>query len=135
GLEHGLTNYGDRDFSLYLRRSFAQSMGYSRVLLKKPVVGVAYTPSAFNNCHRHFPELLEAVRRGVLAAGALPMAFPPLSLGHLFLSPTSMKYRNLMSIDPEGMIRARPMDRGVPMGGCDHTRPAPTQGAVRAARA
>ena len=62
GLTHGLTNYGDRDFSLYLRRSFAQSMGYSRVMLERPVVGIAYTPSGFNNCHRHFPELLEAVR-------------------------------------------------------------------------
>ncbi len=69
GLQHGLTNYGDRDFSLYLRRSFAQSMGYSRALLSKPVVGIAYTPSGFNNCHRHFPELLDAVKRGVLAAG------------------------------------------------------------------
>src|SRR6266496_4811107 len=53
GFGHGLTNYGDRDFSLYLRRSFAQSMGYSRALLSKPVVGIAYTPSGFNNCHRH----------------------------------------------------------------------------------
>src|SRR5262245_14238768 len=75
GLEHGLTNYGDRDFSLYLRRSFAQSMGYSRDMLAKPVIGIAYTGSGFNNCHRHFPELLEAVKRGVLAAGALPIEF------------------------------------------------------------
>jgi len=55
GIANGLTNYGDRDFSLYLRRSFAQSMGYSLDMLKKPVVGIAYTPSGFNNCHRHFP--------------------------------------------------------------------------------
>ena len=134
GLEHGLTNYGDRDFSLYLRRSFAQSMGYSRALLKKPVVGIAYTPSAFNNCHRHFPELLEAVRRGVLAAGALPMAFPTISLGEVFLSPTSMKYRNLMSIDTEEMIRAQPMDAVVLMGGCDKTVPAQIMGAISAGR-
>src|SRR5215217_1324790 len=69
GLGHGLTNYGDKDFSLYLRRSFAQSMGYSRAMLQRPVVGIAYTGSGFNNCHRHFPELLEAVKRGVLMAG------------------------------------------------------------------
>ena len=89
---NGLTNYGDRDFSLYLRRSFAQSMGYSRAMLAKPVVGIAYTPSGFNNCHRHFPELLEAVKRGVLAAGALPLEFPTISLGEVFLKPTSLKY-------------------------------------------
>jgi dihydroxy-acid dehydratase len=132
GLERGLTNYGDRDFSLYLRRSFAQSMGYSRALLAKPVVGIAYTPSGFNNCHRHFPELLEAVRRGVLAAGALPIAFPTISLGEVFLSPTSLKYRNLMSIDTEEMIRAQPMDAVVLMGGCDKTVPAQLMGAVSA---
>ena len=134
GLEHGLTNYGDRDFSLYLRRSFAQSMGYSRTLLAKPVVGIAYTPSGFNNCHRHFPDLLEAVRRGVLAAGALPIAFPTISLGEVFLSPTSLKYRNLMSIDTEEMIRAQPMDAVVLMGGCDKTVPAQLMGAVSAGR-
>ena len=106
GLEHGLTNYGDRDFSLYLRRSFTRSMGYSRAMLEKPVVGIAYTPSGFNNCHRHFPELLEAVKRGVLASGALPIEFPTVSLGEVFLSPTSLKYRNLMSIDTEEMILA-----------------------------
>src|SRR5207249_3242863 len=134
GLEDGLTNYGDRDFSLYLRRSFAQSMGYSRAMLAKPVVGIAYTPSGFNNCHRHFPELLEAVKRGVLAAGALPVAFPTISLGEVFLSPTSLKYRNLMSIDTEEMIRAQPMDAVVLMGGCDKTVPAQLMGAVSAGR-
>ncbi len=134
GLEHGLTNYGDRDFSLYLRRSFAQSMGYSRAMLGKPVVGIAYTASGFNNCHRHFPELLEAVKRGVLAAGALPIEFPTISLGEVFLSPTSLKFRNLMSIDTEEMIRAQPMDAVVLMGGCDKTVPAQLMGAVSAGR-
>src|SRR3977135_462989 len=90
GLEHGLTNYGDPDFSLYLRRSFAQSMGYSRAFLEKPVVGIAYTPSGFNNCHRHFPELLEAVKRGVLAAGALPGGFTTISPGGVFLRPNRL---------------------------------------------
>ena len=130
----GLTNYGDRDFSLYLRRSFAQSMGYSRAMLDKPVVGIAATASGFNNCHRHFPELLEAVKRGVLAAGGLPVEFPTVSLGEVFLSPTSLKYRNLMAIDTEEMIRAQPMDCVVLMGGCDKTVPAQLMGAVSAGR-
>ena len=130
----GLTNYGDRDFSLYLRRSFAQSMGYSRAMLGKPVVGIAATASGFNNCHRHFPELLEVVKRGVLAAGGLPVEFPTVSLGEVFLSPTSLKYRNLMAIDTEEMIRAQPMDCVVLMGGCDKTVPAQLMGAVSAGR-
>src|SRR3984957_3806507 len=134
GFANGLTNYGDPDFSLYLRRSFAQSMGYSRAMLAKPVVGIAHTASGFNNCHRHFPELLEAVKRGVLAAGALPVEFPTISLGEVFLEPTSLKYRNLMSMDTEEMIRAQPMDAVVLMGGCDKTVPAQLMGAVSAGR-
>ena len=132
GIANGLTNYGDRDFSLYLRRSFAQSMGYSLDMLKKPVIGIAYTGSGFNNCHRHFPELLEAVKRGVLAAGALPIEFPTISLGEVFLNPTSLKFRNLMSMDTEEMVRAQPMDAVVLMGGCDKTLPAQLMGAVSA---
>ena len=92
GLARGLTNYGDAGFSLYLRRSFAKSMGYSGEMLAKPVVGIADSRSGFNNCHRHFPELIEAVKRGVLAAGGLPVEFPTVSLGEVFLSPTSMMF-------------------------------------------
>ena len=132
GFAKGLTNYGDRDFSLYLRRSFASSMGYSRDMLAKKIVGIAYTPSGFNNCHRHFPEMLDAVKRGVLAAGALPVEFPTISLGEVFLNPTSLKFRNLMAMDTEEMIRAQPMDAVVLMGGCDKTVPAQLMGAASA---
>ena len=132
GLARGLTNYGDPAFSLYLRRSFAKSMGYSGELLARPVVGIADSRSGFNNCHRHFPELIEAVKRGVLAAGALPIEFPTVSLGEVFLHPTSMMFRNLMSIDVEEMIRAQPMDAVVLVGGCDKTVPAQLMGAASA---
>ena len=132
GLAKGLTNYGDPRFSLYLRRSFAKSMGYSGEMLERPVVGIADSRSGFNNCHRHFPELIEAVKRGVLAAGGLPIEFPTVSLGEVFLSPTSMMFRNLMSVDVEEMIRAQPMDAVVLVGGCDKTVPAQLMGAASA---
>jgi dihydroxy-acid dehydratase len=132
GLARGLTNYGDADFSLYLRRSFAKSMGYSKEMLARPVIGIAQSASGFNNCHRHFPELMDAVKRGVLAAGALPIDFPTISLGETFLNPTSMMFRNLMSIDVEEMIRAQPMDAVVLVGGCDKTVPAQLMGALSA---
>ena len=134
GIARGLTNYGDAGFSLYLRRSFAKSMGYSSEMLAKPVVGIADTASGFNNCHRHFPELIEAVKRGVLAAGGMPVVFPTVSLGEVFLSPTSMMFRNLMAMDTEEMIRAQPMDAVVLVGGCDKTVPAQLMGAVSADR-
>src|SRR6201981_4165564 len=107
-------------------------MGYSREMLTKPVIGIAYTGSDFNNCHRHFPELLGAVKRGVLAAGALPLEFPTISLGEVFLAPTSLKFRNLMAMDTEDMIRAQPMDAVGLVGGCDKTVPAQLMGAVSA---
>src|SRR5262249_57140547 len=100
-------------------RPFAKSRAYRRPMLPKPGVGIPYPPPVSNISHRHFPELLDAVKRGVLAAGALPVAFPTISLGEVFLSPTSLKYRNLMSIDTEEMIRAQPMDAVVLMGGWD----------------
>ena len=132
GIRRGLTNYGDPDFAIYLRSSFARSMGLSREMLAKPIVGIAMTPSGFNNCHRTMPELVEATSRGVLAAGALPRPFPTTSLGEVFLNPTSMVYRNLMSMDTEEMVRAQPMDSVVLIGGCDKTVPAQLMGAASA---
>src|SRR6187431_1885064 len=132
GLAKGLTNYGDPAFSLYLRRSFAKSMGYSGEMLARPVVGIADSRSGFNNCHRHFPELIDAVKRGVIAAGGLPIEFPTTSLGEVFLSPTSMMFRNLMAMDVEEMVRAQPMDAVVLVAGCDKTVPAQLMGAASA---
>ena len=132
GFAKGLTNYGDREFSVYLRRTFASSMGYSREMLDRPIVGIAHSASGFNNCHRHFPEMIEAVKRGVLAAGGLPIEFPTISLGETFLTPTSLKFRNLMSMDVEEMTRAQPMDSVVLLGGCDKTVPAQLMGAASA---
>jgi dihydroxy-acid dehydratase len=132
GIAGGLTNYGDPDFAAYLRRSFARSMGLSGAMLAKPIVGIAMTPSGFNNCHRTMDELVEAVSRGVLAAGALPRPFPTISLGEVFLNPTSMMYRNLMAMDTEEMIGAQPMDAVVLIGGCDKTVPAQLMGAASA---
>jgi dihydroxy-acid dehydratase len=132
GLSRGLTDYGDRDFSLYLRRAFAKSMGFSDAMLERPIVGIATAGGGFNNCHRTTPELLAAVSRGVLAAGGLPLDFPTISLGEPFLSPTSLVFRNLMAMDVEEMIRAQPMDAVVLIGGCDKTLPAQLMGAISA---
>jgi dihydroxy-acid dehydratase len=132
GMRRNLTSYGDRDFALYLRRSFARSMGYSLDMLDRPIVGIAQTGSGFNNCHRTMPDLVEAVKRGVLAGGALALEFPTISLGEVFLQPTSLMFRNLMSMDTEEMIRAQPMDAVVLIGGCDKTVPAQLMGAASA---
>ncbi len=132
GLARNTANYGDKDFALYLRRSFAKSMGYSQAMLDRPVVGIVDTGSAYNNCHRTVPDLIEAVKRGVLAAGGLPMPFPTISLCEPSLFPTSMHYRNLAALDTEAMLTAQPMDAAVLVGGCDKTVPAQLMAAASA---
>jgi dihydroxy-acid dehydratase len=134
GFLRDLQTYGDRDFSIYMRRAFAKSMGYSGDELSRPVIGIAFTHSRFNPCHRHFPELLDAVKRGVAAAGGLALEFPTISLHESTLAPNSMKFRNLMAMDTEEMIRAQPMDAVVLMGGCDKTVPAQLMGAASAGK-
>ncbi|MBK8021018.1 MAG: dihydroxy-acid dehydratase [Chloroflexi bacterium] len=132
GLANRLTEYGDREFALFLRRSFAKSMGFSDEALGKPIVGIVNTYSELNNCHRGFRELAEAVKRGVWQAGGLPLEFPVISLGEVFLSPSAMMMRNLMSMDVEVMLKAQPLDAVVLMGGCDKTLPALLMGACSA---
>ncbi len=132
GLEKGLTSYGDRGFSLFLRKAFIKGAGYTDDALTRPVIGIADTGSAFNPCHGNAPQLLDAVKRGVMLAGGLPVEFPTISIHESFAHPTSMYLRNLMSIDTEEMIRAQPMDAVVLIGGCDKTVPAQLMGAASA---
>ena len=134
GIDKSLTNYGDKEFSSYLRRSFARSMGYTTESLNKPVVGIVNTSSGLNSCHRHFPEMIEALKRGIQSQNCLGVDFPVISLGEVYLSPTSMMFRNLMSMDVEEMIRAQPVDVVVLLGGCDKTLPAMIMGAISAGK-
>jgi dihydroxy-acid dehydratase len=132
GFRKGLTSYGDTGFSLFLRKAFIKGAGYSDDALARPVIGIANTASSYNPCHGNAPQLLEAVKRGVMLAGGLPMEFPTISLHESFARPTSMYLRNLMSMDTEEMIRAQPMDAVVLIGGCDKTVPAQLMGAASA---
>ncbi len=123
-MRKGLTSYGDPEFSLFLRKAFIKAMGHSDEALSRPIIGIANTSSDYNPCHGNVAALIEAVKRGVLMAGGLPMAFPTISIHESFAHPTSMFLRNLMSMDTEEMIRAQPMDAVVLIGGCDKTIPA-----------
>ena len=132
GLRKGLTSYGDAGFSLFLRKAFIKAMGYSDDALDRPIVGITDTYSDFNPCHGNVPQLVAAVKRGVMLAGAMPMAFPTISIHESFSHPTSMYLRNLMAMDTEEMIRAQPMDAVVIIGGCDKTLPAQIMAAASA---
>ncbi|MBT6441385.1 MAG: dihydroxy-acid dehydratase [Alphaproteobacteria bacterium] len=132
GFRRRLANYGDADFSLYLRKAFAKSMGYRDSDLAKPIVGIANTYSGFVSCHGTVPELVKAVSDGVTAAGGLPLEFPTISLGESFVTPTSMYFRNLMALETEEMISGQPLDAVVLVGGCDKTVPAQLMAAASA---
>jgi dihydroxy-acid dehydratase len=132
GLRKGLTSYGDAGFSLFLRKAFIKAMGYSDDALNRPIVGITNTHSDYNPCHGNVPQIIEAVKRGVMLAGAMPMVFPTISIAESFAHPTSMYLRNLMAMDTEEMIRAQPMDAVVVIGGCDKTLPAQIMAAVSA---
>ena len=132
GLRKGLTSYGDKGFSLFLRKAFIKGAGYTNSALDRPVIGIINTGSAYNPCHGNMPQLIEAVKRGVMLAGGLPMDFPTISIHESFAAPTSMYLRNLMSMDTEEMLRAQPMDAVVMIGGCDKTVPAQLMGAASA---
>jgi dihydroxy-acid dehydratase len=124
GLRRGLTSYGDAEFSAFLRKAFIMAMGFSEDALSRPIIGIANTHSDFNPCHGNVPQIIEAVKRGVMLAGGLPMVFPTITLHESFAHPTSMYLRNLMAMDTEEMIRSLPVDAVVMIGGCDKTLPA-----------
>ena len=132
GLRKGLTSYGDAGFSLFLRKAFIKAMGYSDDALDRPIVGITDTYSDYNPCHGNAPDLIEAAKRGVMLAGAMPMVFPTISIHESFAHPTSMFLRNLMAMDTEEMIRAQPMDAVIIIGGCDKTLPAQIMAAASA---
>jgi dihydroxy-acid dehydratase len=132
GMRRKLTDYGDAEFSLYLRKAFIKAMGFSEDALSRPVVGIANTFSSYNACHANVPQIVEAIKRGVMLAGGLPMDFPTISLHESFAYPTSMYLRNLMSMDTEEMMRSLPMDACILIGGCDKTVPAQLMAAASA---
>ncbi|MSQ74490.1 MAG: dihydroxy-acid dehydratase [Rhodoferax sp.] len=132
GMTKGLTHYGDPGFSLFLRKAFIKGAGFTDSALARPVIGITNTGSAYNPCHGNAPQLIEAVKRGVMLAGGLPMDFPTISIHESFSQPNSMFLRNLMSMDTEELLRAQPMDAVVLIGGCDKTVPAQLMGAASA---
>jgi len=132
GIRRNLTQYGDAEFSAFLRKAFIKALGYTDAALDGPIIGIVDTRSGYNACHNNIPDLIEAASRGVMLSGGIPVPFPVVSIHESFAHPTSMYLRNLMAMDVEEMIRAQPMDAVILLGGCDKTVPALLMGAVSA---
>ena len=132
GEGRGRAFFNEPDTAGLMHRAFTRSLGFDRADMNRPMIGILNTYSEMNNCHAHFPELVEAVKRGVWQAGGFPLEFPTISLGEIYLTPTSMLWRNLAAMDTEEMIRGNPMDGVVVLCGCDKTTPAALMGVASA---
>ncbi len=114
-------------------RSRLKQMGFDDDDFKaKPVIGILNTWSDMNNCHTHFRDRAEEIKRGVWQAGGFPLEIPVMTLSESFMKPTSMYYRNLVALEVEETLRCYPLDGVVLMGGCDKTVPALLMGATTA---
>ncbi len=114
------------------RRAFTAASGYEPTDMTRPLIGICNTYSELNHCNSHLRAISEAVKRGVLQAGGFPLEFPTISLGEIYLSPTSMLCRNLAAMDTEEMIRGNPLSGVVLLTNCDKTTPAALMGAASA---
>ena len=117
----------------WLRRAALRSQGFGEHALDgSPVIGVCSSWSELTHCNAHLRAIGEAVKRGVSQAGGIPLEFPVMSLGEYNMRPTTMLYRNLVSMDVEESVRANPLDGVVLLAGCDKTTPAMLMGAISA---
>jgi len=115
-----------------IRRAFTAASGYEPADMSRPLIGICNTYSELNHCNSHLRAVSEAVKRGVTQAGGFPLEFPTISLGEVYLSPTSMLCRNLAAMDTEEMIRGNPLAGVVLLTNCDKTTPAALMGAASA---
>ena len=119
------------DVRSFGHRSRAMQMGYSKEDWEgKPLIGIINTWSDIQPCHTHFKQRVEDVKRGIFQSGGFPIELPAISLAEMYVKPTTMLYRNMLSMEVEELIRSHPIDGVVLMGGCDKTTPALTMGAI-----
>src|SRR5688572_24766966 len=125
--------YGVRDLRSFGHRSRTKQMGYAAEDYSgKPVVGIINTWSDINQCHAHFRQRAEEIKRGVWQAGGFPLEMPVITLSEPFMKPSPLMYRNLLAMETEELLRSYPVDGAVLMGGCDKTTPALLMGATSA---
>ena len=123
--------YGAQDLRAFGHRSRTAQMGYDRKdYVGKPIIAIINTWSDINQCHAHFKQRVEEVKRGVWQAGGFPVEMPAMSLSEPFQKPSTMLYRNFLAMETEELLRSYPADGAVLMGGCDKTTPGLIMGAI-----
>ncbi len=123
--------FADAGMRGFAHRQRLQQMGMRRQdVMDRPIIGIINTWSDLSPCHAHLRERAEAVKRGVLLAGGLPLELPAMSLGEVMVKPTTMLYRNFLAMEVEELLRSHPIDGVVLLAGCDKTTPGTVMGAV-----
>ncbi|MGE0726208.1 MAG: L-arabinonate dehydratase [Alphaproteobacteria bacterium] len=123
--------FGGTDRDGVIHRSWMKNQGLPNHLFDgRPVIGICNTWSELTPCNAHFRKIAEHVKRGVYEMGGFPLEFPVMSLGETLMRPTTMLFRNLVSMDVEESIRANPVDGVILLVGCDKTTPALLMGAA-----
>jgi dihydroxy-acid dehydratase len=123
--------FGVQDLRAFGHRSRVKQMGYGpEDYAGKPVIAVINTWSDINQCHAHFKDRVNDIKRGILQAGGFPLELPAISLSEPFVKPTTMLYRNFLAMETEELLRSHPIDGAVLMGGCDKTTPGLLMGAI-----
>ena len=123
--------FGKPDLRSFGHRSRAMQIGHDpEDWIGKPVIGILNTWSEINQCHSHFKDRVEWIKKGVLQAGGFPIELPVMTLSEVFLKPSAMLHRNLLAMECEEVVRSYPIDGVVLMGGCDKTTPALIMGAI-----
>jgi dihydroxy-acid dehydratase len=125
--------FAPNDLRTFGHRSRFMQMGYAASdWAGKPVIAILNTWSDVNQCHSHFRQRVEDVKRGVWQAGGFPLELPAISLSEPVVKPTTMLYRNFLAMEAEELLRSHPVDGAVLMGGCDKTTPGLLMGAFSA---
>ena len=123
--------FAPNDVRSFGHRSRAMQMGLDKEDWEnKPVIGIINTWSDIQPCHMHFKQRVEDVKKGIYQLGGFPIELPAISLAEIYVKPTTMLYRNMLSMEVEELIRSHPIDGVVLMGGCDKTTPALIMGAI-----
>ncbi len=117
-------------------RSLFRAMGFDDWETKRPIIGIA---NSFSECipgHIHLNKLADSVKRGIYAAGGMPMEFNTIGIcDGIAMGHSGMKYslptRELIADSVESMAQAYQFDGLVLLSSCDKIIPGMMIAAMR----
>ena len=117
-------------------RSLFHALGFTREEMDKPLIGIVSSYNEIVPGHMNIDKIVEAVKKGVLLAGGVPVVFPAIAVcDGIAMGHTGMKYslvtRDLIADSTECMARAHQFDALVMIPNCDKNVPGLLMAAAR----